>query len=373
MNSLTVNGPKLWGVWGDLSQGITTPGMTTPMEQRHMNEGPYSIRSSAPAARARLCAGLLVVLLIAAFTLPPAAAQSYPSRPVTIIVPVTAGSAQDYLARLFAPILAQRLGQPFIVDNRVGASGTIGAAALAKAPPDGHTLMLGAIVFATAPSLQKSLPYDPIGDFAPIGPVARVPMALAIHASVPANNLTEFIALVKSRPGKLNYGSPGSGTPHHLFMELLKQRTGMDFVHVPYKQLGGMVNDLLAGTLEGGFMTVFQSVPQVKAGKLKILGVSGARRAVAAPDLPTFREAGIDGLDVEVWNGFLAPGKTPPEIIARLNAELNRLVELPEIKEAYLKLGLESWTGTPADLAAIIKSGLELWRGVVERGGIKAD
>ena len=300
-------------------------------------------------------------------------AQSYPTRPVTIIVPVTAGSAQDFIARLFAPMLTQRLGQAFIVDNRVGASGTIGAEALAKAAPDGHTLMLGAIAFAMAPALRKSLPYDPLVDVAPVSPVGKAPMGLVVNAMVPANSLAEFVALAKSKPGQLNYGSPGNGTPHHLFMELLKQRTGINIVHVPYKQLGGMVNDVIGATLDGAFMTVFTIVPQVKAGKFKFLGVVGSQRASAAPDTPTLREAGVDGLETESWLGILAPGKTSPELIRRLNGEFNRLVDLPEVREAYAKLGIESLGGTPADLAALIKKDLELWPLVVERGGIKAD
>lgn len=302
-----------------------------------------------------------------------AVAQGYPSRPVTIIVPVTAGSAQDFMARQLGPMLAQRLGQPFIIDNRVGASGVIGATALAKAAPDGHTIMLGAIVFTTAPALRTSLPYDPVADFAPIGPVAKSPMALAVNANVPVNNVDEFVALARSRPGKLNYGSPGSGTPHHLFMELFRLQAKIDIVHVPYKELGGMVNDVIGGTLEGAFFTVFQSTALARAGKLKVLAVVGKERSAIAPDIPTFRERNIDGMDPEIWAGFMAPGRTPPEIITRLNTEVNALLGLPNVQESFSRLGLVPFPGTPGELGAMMKADLDRWPRVVREAGIKPD
>lgn len=319
---------------------------------------------------------LLTAAAAAVITLVPGLVQAqsaYPSRPVTVIVPVTAGSAQDYLARLLGPQLQQRLGQPFVIENKVGASGVIGAEALSKAAPDGHTLMLGAIVFSVAPSLRKSLPYDPIADFAPIAPVGVATMGFAVHPSVPVNTLAEFIAYARARPGKINYGSSGNGTPHHLFTELFKQQAKIDIVHVTYKQIGSVVSDVLSGQIESAFMTVFAIMPQVKAGKLKLLSVAGVKRASLAPDTPTFREAGLEGLESEPWLGYMAPGKTPPEIIRRLSTELNRLIEMPENREGMLKAGIEPLTGSPADLAMLIKKDLELWRRVVERGKIVAD
>jgi tripartite-type tricarboxylate transporter receptor subunit TctC len=288
-------------------------------------------------------------------------------------VPVTAGSAQDFIARQLGPMLGQRLGQPVIVDNRVGASGVIGATALAKANPDGHTIMLGAIVFTTAPALRTSLPYDPIADFAAIGPVAKAPMALGINPNVPANNVNEFVALVRSRPGKLNYGSPGNGTPHHLFMELFRLQEKLDIVHVPYKELGGMVNDVIGGTLEAGFFTVFQGMSLARGGKVKVLAVVGKERSSIAPEIPTFRERNIEGMDPEIWIGFMAPGRTPQDIITRLNAETNALLALPTVQEGFGKLGLVPFPGTPAELRAIMNADLERWQRVVREAGIKPD
>ncbi len=321
--------------------------------------------------RALLAAGVAaVVSLVPGLT---QAQQGYPSKPVTVIVPVTPGSAQDYLARLLGPQLQQRLGQPFVVENKVGASGVIGAEALAKSAPDGHTLMLGGIVFAVAPSLRKTLPYDPIADFAPIAPVGVATMGFAVHPSVPVSTLSEFIAYARARPGKINYGSSGNGTPHHMFTELFKQQAKIDIVHVPYKQIGSVVSDVLAGQIECAFMTVFAIAPQVKAGKLKLLSVAGVKRSSSAPDTPTFREAGLEGLESEPWLGYMAPGKTPQEIIRRLNAELNRLIDMPENRAAISKAGIEPLTGSSADLGAFIKKDLELWRRVVEVGKIVAD
>ncbi len=300
-------------------------------------------------------------------------AQSFPSRPITMVVPVSAGSAQDFIARLLGPMLSQKFGQPVIVDNKVGASGTIGAAAVARSAPDGHTLFLGATIFSMAPALQKSLPYDPLTDFAPIAPLCLAPMGLVVHASVPANTLQELVSLAKAKPGALNYGSPGNGSPHHMLMELFKQQAGVNLLHVPYKALGGMVNDVTAGNIQAAFMTVFQIMPQAQAGRLKLLAVDGAQRASAAPNVPTFTQAGIAGLEGQSWLGMLAPGKTPPEIVRRWNQEINILLALPEVQEGISKLGLVIQPGTPEDLAARIRRDLELWPKVVERGGIKAD
>jgi tripartite-type tricarboxylate transporter receptor subunit TctC len=312
-------------------------------------------------------------LLCALLSATTASAQGYPTRPITMIVPVTAGSAQDFIARQLGPMLTQRLGQPIIVDNRVGASGVIGATALAKAAPDGHTIMLGAIVFTTAPALRTTLPYDAANDFAPIGPVAKAPMALGINPNVPANNINEFVSFVQARPGKLNYGSPGNGTPHHLFMELFRLQEKLSIVHVPYKELGGMVNDVIGGTLEAGFFTVFQGMSLHKAGKVRVLAVVGKERSTIAPDIPTFRERNIDGMDPEIWIGFMAPGRTPPEIITRLNTEVNALLGLPAVQESFGKLGLVPFPGTPSELGVIIRNDLERWQRVVREAGIKAE
>ncbi len=316
---------------------------------------------------------ILAWTLVALIACNGALGQSYPTRPITMIVPVTAGSAQDFIARQLGPMLTQRLGQPIIVDNRVGASGVIGATALAKAAPDGHTIMLGAIVFTTAPALRTSLPYDAAADFTPIGPVAKAPMALGINPNVPANNINEFVAFVQSRPGKLNYGSPGTGTPHHLFMELFRLQEKLNIVHVPYKELGGMVNDVIGGTLEAGFFTVFQGMSLHKAGKVRVLAVVGKERSTIAPEIPTFRERNIDGMDPEIWIGFMAPARTPPEIVTRLNTEVNALLGLPAVQESFSKLGLLPFPGTPGELGTIIKNDLERWQRVVREAGIKAE
>jgi tripartite-type tricarboxylate transporter receptor subunit TctC len=302
-------------------------------------------------------------------------AAGYPNRPITLIVPFTPGTGIDILARTIGPKLAQRWGQPVVVDNKPGASGNIGADLVAKAPPNGHTLMVTVNTFTITPALYKNLPYDPVADFAPITKIALASYAFVVNPSVlPAKDLNDVIAAAKARPGQLNYSSPGSGTPHHLGMELMKLRLGLNIVHVPYKGLAGAMTDLLGGQVQMMFTLVHSVLPNARAGKLKILAVTGSTRSPVFPEAPTFREQGIDFMDdVDAWYAVMAPGKTPPDIVAKLNQEINAIMALPDVREHLMNQGMVPVTSTPDELAALVKSDLARWAKVVADAKITAE
>jgi tripartite-type tricarboxylate transporter receptor subunit TctC len=313
------------------------------------------------------------VAFVLAALAPAAAGQAWPTRPVSLVVPTTTGSAHDVLARIMGPMLAQKLGQPFIVDNRAGASGIPGTAAVAKAAPDGHTLLVTAVVFTMSPPFIKDMPYNPATDLAPVASLSKVAMVLTVHPSVPASTVSQFVSLAKSKPGVINYGSPGNGTPHHLMFELLKQQERVDVVHVPYKGLADMMTGLISGTVGAGFVTLQGAIGQAKAGKLRILSISGDTRSRLAPDIPTFREASIEEMDTEPWHAVFAPAKTPRDLILRINRELVPMMDTPAIGEVLVKLGLEKYTGTPEELGQLVKKELARWQRVVTQAGIKPD
>ncbi len=303
----------------------------------------------------------------------PVLAQSYPSKPVTILVPTSPGTTHDVISRLLAPMLAQKLGQPFIVENRPGASGNIGTAAVAKASPDGHTLLVTGSTLTMTPYFYKDLPYNPVADLAPVGTLYKVTMTLAVHPSVPATSVSEFIAHVRSRPGQLNYGSPGNGTPHHLMMELLKQQVQLFIVHIPYKGTADAVTGMLSGSVEAGFMNLLPALPLAKAHKIRILSISGSKRSMLAPEVPTFHEAKIEELDTDPWIALFAPGRTPAHIIVRLNREVMPLMDHPNVKEVLRNQGLDAFTGTPEQLGELVRTELARWQRVVTQAGIKPD
>jgi tripartite-type tricarboxylate transporter receptor subunit TctC len=315
-----------------------------------------------------LVVGALAVLLAA-----PAAAQDYPSRPVKIIVSYAPGGSNDVVARVIAPELQKELGQSFIVENRAGASGTIGADMVAKSPTDGYTLFMGAGAHALAPSLFKKLPYDITKDFAPISLAATSTYVLALNPSVPAATVPELIALLKSKPGQLNYASAGKGTPLHLAAELFKSKTGTDIVHVPYGGDTPALNDLLAGTVQIAFMSVASTAPQIRAGKLRALAVTSARRSDALPDLPTLGELGIAGYDVGTWWGLLAPAGTPDAVVAKLNAAMRKAVALPQTKERFAPLGLDPRSDSPTEFAAFIKEEVVRYAAIAKIAGIEPE
>ncbi len=321
-------------------------------------------------------AGTLALSLL--LSAPAALAQtaaSYPSRPITLIVPYTTGSGIDILARAIAPKLNQTWGHPVVVDNKPGASGIIGADAVAKAAPNGYTLMVTVNSFTMAPPLYKNMPYDPIADFAPIAKIAIASYAFAVNpAVVPARDLSEFLATVKAKPGELNYGSPGNGTPHHLAMELMKLRLGLQIVHVPYKGLSGAMTDLLGGQVQMMFAPVHALLPNARAGKLKFLAVTGPRRSPFAPDAPTFRERGFDFMDdIDAWYAVMGPARLPRDVVAKVNAELRAIMFSADVREQLTNQGLVPVASTPEELAALIKADLLRWAKVVAEAKISAD
>jgi tripartite-type tricarboxylate transporter receptor subunit TctC len=316
---------------------------------------------------------LVAVALALASSL--AGAQGFPSRPVTLVVPFTTGTGIDILARVIGPRLSERWKQPVIVENKPGASGNIGTDFVAKAAPDGHTLMVTVNTYTITPALFKNLPYDPATDLAPISKIAVATYTFAVNPKVfPAKNMQEAIALIRANPGKYYFASPGNGTPHHVGMELIKQRLGLDVVHVPYKGFAGAMTDLIGGQVQMMFTLIHSSIPYVRAGQIRALAVTGAKRSPQFPEAPTFREQGIDFMDdVDAWYAVMAPGKTASELVARLNADVNAVMAMPEVRDNLVKQGLIPATSTPQELAALIKSDLARWAKVVADAKITLD
>jgi tripartite-type tricarboxylate transporter receptor subunit TctC len=302
-----------------------------------------------------------------------AVAQTYPARPIRFVVPFTAGTGPDILARTLGEAMAKRMGQPIVVDNKPGASGNIGTEQVAKAAPDGYTILVTVTTFAMAPALFKPLPFDPVNDFAPIGEVAVGNLALVVNPALNVATVSELVTLAKSKPGTLNYASPGNGTPQHLAMELFKQQMALDIVHVPYKGSAGAVSDVIANQVPMMIMPAHTALPYAAAGKLKILAVSGDKRSTLAPDVPTFREAGMRDFDIDLWYGLLAPAHTPPPIIERLNQEIAAALAQSDIRDSLLKQGLMPSPSTPDALGALIRADLARWERVVVQAKIKAD
>lgn len=300
------------------------------------------------------------------------AQATWPERPVTLVVPYTPGGVTDALARNVAKALSDRLKQPVVVENRAGGGANIGAALVAKANPDGYTLLMGsAATHAINASLYQKLSYDHVKDFAPISLVAQVPNVLVVHPSVPAHNVKELIAHAKANPGKLNFGSSGAGGTIHLSGELFKSMAGVQMTHVAYKGSAPAVNDLLGGQTQ----VMFDSsvVPHVKAGKLRALGVTSAKRSSALPDVPTIAEAGLPGYEATAWFGILAPAGTPEPVITRLNAEISAVLRDPVLTKWLEGQGFDAAGGSPADFAAHIRKETAKWARVVKESGATAD
>ena len=319
-----------------------------------------------------LTLGVLVGLMLTGSV---ASAQvAYPTRPIRLIVPFAPGGTTDVLARIIGERLQHALGQPIVIENRGGAGGNIGADAVAKAPPDGYTLLTTAQTMVVNRALFASLPYDPVRDFAPIAPLAIGSLALVVHPSLNIRTVNDLVAYAKANPGKLNYASPGNGTPHHLAMELFKTKAGIDVVHVPYKGTAQAVQDLLGGQVGVMFLPVHVALPQTEAGKLVMLAAGGASRAGATPGVPSLAEAaGIRDIDTDIWYGLYAPARTPQAVIDRVNADINRVLKLPDIADTLAKQGLQPTGGTPAALAELTKSDLERWSAVVKAAKIQPD
>jgi tripartite-type tricarboxylate transporter receptor subunit TctC len=321
--------------------------------------------SNLLASMSLACAAVLPVL---------SQAQDYPSRAIQFIVPSTAGTTGDQLARLLGPRLTQRWNVPVVVDNKVGAGGMIGIEAGAKANPDGYTFLFSATALSTLPALRPKLPYDPIKSFSPVVLLGSSPLVLVVTDSVPAKTVAEFVAYAKKQPpGKLNYASPGLGSVHHLTMEMFKQQTGLFLTHIPYRGTGGALNDLVAGHVEASVVVLQTALPLLQAGKMRMLAVMGPQRVAQFPDVPTLAQAGVPNVVSEAWFGVTAPAGTPPAVIAKMNAEINSLMALTDVKEAMAKAGVDPMGGKPERLDALVKSEIKMWSQVVKKGNITAD
>ena len=294
-------------------------------------------------------------------------AANYPSRPIKIVVPFAPGGTTDMLARLVGQRLTLAWGQPVVIENKPGAGATLGADIVAKSAPDGYTLLMGAAHHTIAQKVYAKIPYQFDRDFAPITMVAMVPNMVVVNSDVPAKTIGEFIALSKSQPGKFNYGSAGAGTAHHLIGEMFKLRAGVELVHVPYKGSAPAVADLLSGQVQLMFDTVTSGLPQVKAGKLRALAVSTAKRSSAMPDVPSLSETVLPGFDVGTWFGLLAPAATPPAIVQKLNAEIVKIIQQPDVRKQMLEAGSEPMGNTSQQMAAQIKAELEAFESVVKQ------
>ena len=300
-----------------------------------------------------------------------AVAQAYPTRTVRIIAPFAAGSTIDILGRLIAPKLFEALGQPVIVEDRPGAGGMIALELVAKSPPDGHTLVIGALgPLAMNPALYPKTPFDPVQDFAAVSLLATGPVVIAVHPSIPARNVKELVELAKKRPGQLNFGSPGVGTSPHLTGELFKLITKTDIVHIPYKGNAEAITELIGGQLSVVFTGVPPVVPLAKAGKVRLLATTGKLRLANLPDVPTLREAGVEGADVLIWYGVVAPAATPKDIIARLNREIVKIMGAADVREKFSQQGVDAASSTPDEFAQLIREEVARWAKVIRSAGI---
>jgi len=315
----------------------------------------------------RACGAVALCALAA-----PASAQPvYPVKPVRLVVPFVPGGSTDFIARIMGQKLDEALGQQVIVENRAGAGGNIGLDYVAKSPPDGYTLIFGHVgTFGFGPSLYQKLPYDPVRDFAPIVLFAMVPNMLVVHPSLPARNVKELVALAKARPGKINYGSSGNGSASHLATEYFKLLSKTDITAIPYKGTGPLVTDVIAGEISLTITGVPPLYPHVQSGRLRALGVGSTKRLSLLPDLPTIAEAGVPGYESSTWFGPLAPARTPREIVVRLNAELMKILQRPDIRSRFAAEGVEGLGSTPEEFGAYIKAEIERWGRVIKAAGI---
>jgi tripartite-type tricarboxylate transporter receptor subunit TctC len=314
---------------------------------------------------------LLALLSIVVFAYPAVAQSDYPSRPVRILVPSSPGGGTDILARVLADHLSRSMGGQFFVENRPGAGQMIGIEAVARAAPDGYTLLMAASTLAINPAMYRKVSYDALRDFAPITQVAGLPNVLLVHPSLPARSPQELIALAKEKPGHLTYASAGIGTSPHMGMELFKSMAGIDLVHVPFRGTGPAVTEMLSGRVPVGFSNTLTAIPHIEAGTLRALGVTGSRRAEALPKIPTIAEAGVPGYDAMQWYGLLAPAGTPTAIVERIASDVAAALRLPDVKERLAADGAEAVGGTPAAFAVLIKQELDKWAKVARAAGIE--
>ena len=317
-----------------------------------------------------------LIALPALATLPlSAAAQAWPAKPLRLVIPFPAGGATDIVGRLLAQKLGAALGQQVVIDNKPGAGGTIGADLVAKAPADGHTLLLAtSSTHSIGPALNPKMPYDAFKDFAPIAHVANAPSVLVVGAGFPKGNALDLIKMLKANPGKYNFGSSGIGTYPHLSAEMFKWRAGGLFVvHIPYRGTGLVVTDLIAGQITFLMDSIVSAQTHIKDGRVRALAVTGAQRSGSLPDVPTFTELGVPGLAFSNWFGFFAPAGTPADVVQRANRELNTLMRAPDVADRLRQLGADPVTGTPEAFAKVIRDEHDSWKAVIQRAGIKAE
>ena len=330
-----------------------------------------SVRCRRPRATWSRWLAALGIATLALFAV--AQAQDYPSRPIRVVVPFSPGGAVDGPMRVIAQELSKRLGQQVIVDNKPGAGATIGTDVVAKASPDGYTLLLASQTNAISATLYPKLSYDPIDDFAPISLIGREPGVLVVHPSLPVKTFQEFVAYVKERPGRIDYASSGNGSGQHLFVALLASMTGMKMNHVPYRGSGQATADLLGGQVQVSIPGTAGMVGHIKAGKLRALAVTGAKRSPQLPDVPTVMESGVPGYEAYVWMGLLAPKGTPAPIIDKLFRELTQVLATSEVKTYMASAGIEIVGSTPPEFGAFFRSEKELWARVIRETGAKID
>ena len=314
-----------------------------------------------------LSTGLLLAFAVAS------QAQTWPGQTIRIVVPFTPGTGMDTIARAVSPKLSERLGQPVIVQNTPGASGNIGADAVAKATPDGYTVLMGANTMLIASQLYQNVPFNPVKDFSSVSMAAYGTLMLVSNPKTNIKSLKDLMALAKSKPGFISYGSPGVGTPHHMAMELLKSEGKVSMLHIPYKGTAGYVQDLLGGELMVGFLPVHVAQGFVTAGKLNALAVGSAKRNPAAPNVATLQELGMKGLNVDMWYGFFVPNRTPANVVSRLNTEIAAIMKLPDVQSVLTKGGLDASSSTPAELTTIVGQDYTRWGKVIKTNGIAAE
>jgi tripartite-type tricarboxylate transporter receptor subunit TctC len=315
---------------------------------------------------------VVIAVLLAAFGCG-AVAETYPSRPVKIVVPFSAGGPADVYARFLAERLQGAMGQPFVVENRPGGGSVIGTDIVAKSAPDGYTLLLMSNTHTINESLMPSKPFVLMRDFTAVAPINYSDLVLVVNPAVPAKTLAELIALAKAQPGKLNYASSGPGTPYHMAGELFKAMAGLDIVHVPYKESSGARTGVLGGQVEMMFDAVTVMNEHVKAGKVRALATSGKTRSAVMPDVPTLAEAGVPGYDAVIWLGLIAPKGTPPEIVARLNAEITKIVSRPDVQADWAKQGAVAMTTAPAAFERYLADDIVKWEHIVKLSGARPD
>ncbi|MDB5927158.1 MAG: hypothetical protein JWN13_6094 [Betaproteobacteria bacterium] len=317
----------------------------------------------------RLAAGLAACLTAAVC----AHAADYPNRPVRIIVPLAPGGGSDYTARYIGTRLSERVTQPVIVDNRPGASGIQGTDMVAKANPDGYTLLLAYSTHAQSAQLFSRLPYDPLKDFAPVTIVITTPLTMQLHPSVPSKTVKEFIAYAKQNEGKLNYGSSGPGSSPHLTTELFDSMAGIKMTHIPYKGVGQYITAQLGNEIQFSFANMFTTMPHWKSGRLRLIATTGTKRLEAVPDLPTVAESGLPGFESVTWYGFVAPAKTPKPVINKLQQEIHAIVFSPDVKKQFIEQGNEPLANTPDEFAKIMRTDADKWGAIGKKLGVKLD